>query len=333
MANLSNFLESRFHIWGHEAEFIKQLHLINNISSYCLSPLTTVLLFYMILFKSPVMFQGYRVVLLFGMFIHLMVCDSFLVNGVDCSLIVVMWFMKFTRLDGGYFVYTTKWPTIPLTVQWINFSCFWFSIALESSTVMLEFWFRYVLIKTRKPPSSQHLFWMISFVICFSGISSFITMSYFFSNDVSKTTLTFVMFDAQNKWGGLILAYRRFVIFVSFGLTSLLATLSFRTLKRQSVSLSGKAKKMLNDFTKTLYLKSLGPIFMVLLPLLFRYAAQIYELENWIIDEAINMMYYWMPFINSTLTLLLLSHYRRVLIGAFERLRFKTNSIQTISSY
>ncbi|KAI6218594.1 hypothetical protein M3Y95_01159300 [Aphelenchoides besseyi] len=320
MANLSCLDESKLNVWGRETDFVSVVHLSNLFGNFVFSPISSILLFYMIIFKSPVMFRGYQVVLLFA-------------NTVDVSFMANKWFTSFPRTEGGCFVFIPNWPTLPLTIQWINFSYSWSCMGLESGTVVLEFWFRFVLIKTRKPPSSLQLLCVCFLIIGASGTSSLITIAYYFSNNVDQTTQPFVIFDAvKDPWGRWLLPQRRYVIFGSYGLTILFAILSVHTLKRQSMNFSAKAKRLLSEFTLILYLKSIAPAFMVVFPSIVRYTNQTWKIENWIIDEVINSCYAWLPFMNSTLSLLLIGHYRRVMIRAIKCLSFNSSRVQTIST-
>ncbi|KAI6212269.1 hypothetical protein M3Y94_00001000 [Aphelenchoides besseyi] len=136
-----------------------------------------------------------------------------------------------------------------------------------------------------------------------------------------------IMDIKENRWGFLTIQYRRQVVFGSYLLTVVFAILSVRALKRQTTTLSHNAKKMLVDFTRTLYVKNIIPTLMIFLPLSVRYVAEYYKVESWAIDEFFNTGYSWLPLINSVVTLLLISHYRKVLIRRFKR--FSSNSIQS----
>ncbi|KAI6220724.1 hypothetical protein M3Y95_01026400 [Aphelenchoides besseyi] len=314
MSNLSDFVDSMINIWGQEARFVDRLHFLNEISVYVLSPISIGLLFYMILFRSPSLFHGYRFVLFFA-------------NAVDCSLMFSLWFISFFRFDRGYLMYFVRWPNVPAVILWTCFGLYWCCFALESTIFVLEFWFRYVLIKERRPPSSICIFCMCSLVTSSIGITCLFISSYCVRIDNVQLIL---IYNANiDQWGRLIIQYRRWIIFGSFGLTVLLAILSSRILKRQTVELSGKSQRMLNDYTKICYLKNVAPVVMMFLPIVVRYVTEIYKIESWLNDEVATAFYCWMPFINSTLTLLLIGHYRRVLFKGFKRFSFATNSVHT----
>ncbi|KAI6220519.1 hypothetical protein M3Y95_01048900 [Aphelenchoides besseyi] len=325
MMNMNDYINSRIDVWGHEADFIEGIRFVNKIVVYFLSPISTLLLFYMILFKSPVLLRSYRFVLLFA-------------NIIDCLQVVHSCFISFLRAENSrYFLFIT-WSDLP---QVVYYTVFGFNVAasvIESATVLVEFWFRHVLIGHNSPPSLRTLISMCTLAILLSASSGLFFVVLCVANEIenefvkttnSQTVFTFVV---KNRWVSAVFIYRRFLTIALYVLTILIAILSFRTLRRKAFTASTKSKKMLDDFTLSLYLKSIAPAFTLFLPMFIRYATERYHVEAWLIDEFTNSMNFWIPFINSTLTLLLITQYRRTIVHALQRLCFKSNRIQTAST-
>ncbi|KAI6202337.1 hypothetical protein M3Y96_00937600 [Aphelenchoides besseyi] len=155
----------------------------------------------------------------------------------------------------------------------------------------------------------MRLICMFLLVVGFSVTASLFVVCHYVSSNIEPTEQAFLIFNTKiNQWGFLSLQYRRQVIFASYLLPIIFAVLSIRALNRQAFTMSHKARKMLDDFSMTLYVKNIAPTFMIFIPLLVRYATDFYKVQSWVIDEFVTTMYSWLPFINAVSTLVLIIH-------------------------
>ncbi|KAI6218606.1 hypothetical protein M3Y95_01160500 [Aphelenchoides besseyi] len=333
MSDLNELVNLKAAEWSHQLTLLKPLRFINKIAVYCLCPFSNFILLHFIVFRSPlVVRRSYRSIL------------------ITCTLVDItstltnIWCLMYGRYIGTRTIYFLEGAVsiLPLSLQWISFSLM-FGVRLSESTILVvEFYFRHYIIKHRRTPSHVVLFGMIGLAIAVAlGLSVTIMFDCCILNPMQSGNFEAlkaihsgpILFDDTNhKIAYFTMWYRRSITIGGVVIPVFISFLSVRLMSNQTVTLSKKTKLMLNNFSATLYMKTIIPALTTVLPLTSKFFFNLFGLDTWSLNEMTTTFYVWLPFINSISTLLIISCYRRLLFQAIRKaFGQRSTSIYSIS--
>ncbi|KAI6197768.1 hypothetical protein M3Y94_01263900 [Aphelenchoides besseyi] len=202
---------------------------------------------------------------------------------------------------------------------------------LPSAALPVELWVRLHILKHRVPPSSRQFAWIIFLTALLVSLgATVIPFDYYFhiNNQIDYTNLWFNVTPTpvilasdykRNTISKIFAVYRSLLSVGSFILAILIATWSHYLMKLKAVKLSNKTKLLVTEYSRSVFVQLLIPIFTYLFPIFAMFMSIIgYQVPYH--DMILSILFIWSPFVSSASYLFLLGCYRQLMFLAIRNM-------------
>ncbi|KAI6226670.1 hypothetical protein M3Y95_00645000 [Aphelenchoides besseyi] len=228
------------------------------------------------------------------------------------------------RINSGVYLYSFTGPSVS-----VGYSGQCVSVVLQVTAPLatcinlaLLFFFRFFIVKFKKSPSTClviALYILLLILVATIGLNIWLAFcsgdngidyARFWYEEV-PIPLVLVADTNKNIYAFVLIPFIRGIMFSCSAIQILFAILTFRELRRQSLSRSKKLQEMSRQFGWTLFVQSLTTLIPLVLPLCVVSVLSLAKINFQYISQIVIEMVTWTPAINTIATLMLIQSYRQ----------------------